>query len=155
MATWRNLWHLSVGKRSSSSFTFSLRYYKDILQTYCFRYFGHDWLYKPKVILLTWRTLLFLFAGKKSTSPLMLFWRYCKDMETSYFGYFGHAWLDTPKMIASTYTRLRYLSACQKYTSSFTSFLRYYILKNPAIWLADSILAQSWRTKICQIWDWY
>ena len=27
-------------------------------------------------------------------------------------------------------------------------FLRYYILKNPAIWLADSILAH------CQLWDW-
>ena len=28
---WKNLWRLSVGKRSSSSFTFSLRYYKDIV----------------------------------------------------------------------------------------------------------------------------
>ena len=31
IAIWRNLWRLSVGKRSSSSFTFSLRYYKDIV----------------------------------------------------------------------------------------------------------------------------
>ena len=28
---WRNLWRLSVGKRSSLSFTFSFRYYKDIV----------------------------------------------------------------------------------------------------------------------------
>ena len=80
-----------------------------------------------------------LFAGKKSTSSPMLYWRYCKDMQTSYFGYFGHAWLHTSKMIISTCTRLWCLSVCKKQTSSFTSFLRYYILKNPAIWLADSI----------------
>ena len=81
----------------------------------------------------------------------MLYWRYYKDMHTSYFdmhmtsyfGYFGHAWLHTPKMIVSTCTRLWCLSACKKYTSSFTSFLRYYILKNPAIWLADSIQNQN------------
>ena len=30
-AIWRNLWRSFVGKRSSSSFTFSLRYYKDIV----------------------------------------------------------------------------------------------------------------------------
>ena len=30
-AIWRNLWPLSVGKSSSSSFTFSLRYYKGIV----------------------------------------------------------------------------------------------------------------------------
>ena len=28
---WKNLWRLSVGKRSSSSFIFSLKYYKDIV----------------------------------------------------------------------------------------------------------------------------
>ena len=76
---------------------------------------------------------------QKTTSSPMLYWKYCKDMQTSYFGYFGHAWLHTPKMIVSTCTRLWCLSVCKKQTSSFTSFLRYYILKNPAIWLADSI----------------
>ena len=44
--------------------------------------------------------------------------------------------------------RLQCLSSCQKYTSSFTSFLRYYILKNPVIWLADSILAYNLRLGI-------
>ena len=42
--------------------------------------------------------------------------------------------------------KLRRLSACQKkFLIHF--FLRYYILKNPAIWLAKSILAH-WRTRI-------
>ena len=81
----------------------------------------------------------------------MLYWRYCKDMQTSYFGYFGHAWLHTPKMIVSTCTRLWCLSVCKKQTSSFILFLRYYILKNPAIWLAVPI----WGLEFCQIWDWW
>ena len=51
-------------------------------------------------------------------------------------------------MIVSTCRRLWCLSAHQKYTSSFTSFLRYYILKNTAIWLANSILAHNSRTRI-------
>ena len=75
----------------------------------------------------------------------MHFWRYRKDMQTSYF---GHAWSHTPKMMVSTCWWLRCLSACEKYTSSFTSFFRYYILKNPAIWLADSILAHNLRIRI-------
>ena len=69
-------------------------------------------------------------------------------MQAYYFGYLGHAWLYTTKMIVSTCRRLRCLSACQKYTSSFSSFLRYYILKNPTIWLADSILTHNSRTRI-------
>ena len=80
--------------------------------------------------------------------PCALFWRYYKDMQSSYFGYFGQAWLDTPKMTVSTCRKLQCLSAYQKQTSSFTSFLIYYILKNPAISLAASILAHNSRTRI-------
>ena len=65
----RKLWRLPVGKRSSSSFTFSLRYYKKILYTCCFGYFGHAWLRKPKVILSTCRKCSCLFAGKKPHPP--------------------------------------------------------------------------------------
>ena len=36
-----------------------------ILQTYCFRYFGHVWQRKPKVTLSPCRKLSCLFAGKK------------------------------------------------------------------------------------------
>ena len=130
---------------------FILHVFLEILQRYCKLLFlgtlGIPGYTNPKLILSTCRKLLCPFAGKKSTSPSMLFWRYWKDIQT-YFGYFGHAWLYTPKMIVPTCGRLRCASACQKWTSSFTSFLRYYILKNLAIWLADSILAHNSRTRI-------
>ena len=42
-----------------------------ILQTYCFGYFGQDWLRTPKVILSTCRKLSCLAAGKKSVSSSM------------------------------------------------------------------------------------
>ena len=118
-----------------------------ILQTY-FWYFGHAWLCTPKVIHSTCSKLLRLSAGEKSTSFPSLFRRYCKDMQTFYFGYFGHAWLPKLKMIVSPCRKLRCLSACHKYISSLISFLRYYILKNPAIWLASSILAHNSRARI-------
>ena len=136
-AIWRDLWHLSVGKRSSSSFTFSLSNYKDIVNLF-FGYLGHPGYANQIGTIKLQKTFEFIGRQKINFTP-MLFWRYCKDMQTSYFGYFGHAWLHTPKMIVSTCTRLWCLSVCKKQTSSFTSFLRYYILKNPAIWLADNI----------------
>ena len=132
----------------------------------------HVWPYTPKMIVSIWRNLWRLSASKKSTSSFTIFLVYCKDIVNLlfwvlrvylleknqlhlsyfsgyiYFGYFEHAWLHTPKMIVSTCRGLRYLSACQKWTSSFTSFLRYYILKNPVIWLADSILAHNSRNTI-------
>ena len=92
------------------------------------------------------KTFAFI-CRKKINFTAMLFWRYCKDNADFLLWYFEHTWLHTPKMIVSTCRRLRCLSACQKYTSSFTSFLRYYILKNPAIWLAN-ILAHNPRPRI-------
>ena len=65
-----------------------------------------------------------------------------------YFGSLGHNWIHTPKIIVLTCRKLQCLSACQKQTSSFTSFLRYYILKNPATWLAHNILTHNSRTRI-------
>ena len=53
---------------TSPSFPFSWDI-KKILQTYCFGYFGHATLRKPKVILSTCGKLLCSSAGKKSTSP--------------------------------------------------------------------------------------
>ena len=94
-----------------------------------------------------------LFTGKKSTSSAMLSCGYWKDIQT-YFRYFGYTWLHTPKIIVSTCRRLWLLSSCQKYTSSFTSFFLSFILKNPVIWLADSILAHNTRLRYYQIWDW-
>ena len=143
VSIWINLSCFSTGKKSISSFTFSL-----ILQTCYFGYFRHAWLPTPNVILSTCRKLLCLSPDQKLPSSPKFFWKYCKDMKTSYFGYFGDSLLWKPKMIVWTCRKLWCLSACQKLTLLFTSFLRYYILKNTAIWLVDSILAHSLRTRI-------
>ena len=143
IAIWRNLWRLFVDKRSSSF----LHVFLEILQIFLSTQTHSNTinLYKT-FVFISWQKII--FAPPLPFPPTrMLFWRYCKDIQTSYFGYFGHAWLHTPKMIVSTCRRFRCLSACQKYTSSFTSFLRYYILKNPAIWLVDSILAHYSKTR--------
>ena len=108
---------------------------------------GMSWCAHPK-----WYYLLaenfFLSIVKKSTSSSMLFWRYYKDMQTDFVS-FGHSWLYTSKtMIISTCIRLQCLSVSQKSASTFTSFSRYYVLKNPAIWLAENILAYNSRPRI-------
>ena len=66
----------------------------------------------------------------------------------TYLGYFGHAWLNIFKMIITTCIGFWCLPACQKQTSSFTNFLIYYIVKNPVIWLADSILGNNLRPDV-------
>ena len=50
--------------------------------------------------------------------------------------------------MVSTCRKLQYLSPHQMLTLSFPFFLRYYILKNPAIWLSNSILVHNSRTRI-------
>ena len=62
---WRNLWCFSAGRESTSSFTFSWRYCKDIADFY-FGYFGHAWLCTFKVILPTCENLLSLYWIIKS-----------------------------------------------------------------------------------------
>ena len=99
------------------------------------------------MIASTWRNLWCLSAGKKSTLSFTFSLRYSKDLQTSYFGYFGHAWLSTRNLIVSTSGKF-WCFACQKWTSTFSSFLRYYFLKNPTIWLANSILSHKLRTRI-------
>ena len=81
---WRNIWCLSSGKKSTSSFPFRLRYCIDIANL-LFWVLGYAWLHTLKVILSTWRKFLYI----------------AKIMQTSYFEYFGHAWLPTLKLIAS------------------------------------------------------
>ena len=111
-----------------------------ILQICYFGYFEHVWQHTTKVIQSTHRKFLCLSAGRKSTSSPAFsgdVTKICKLL----------AWLRMPKMIP-TCRKLRCLSACQKYTSSITSFLRYYNLKNPAIWLTNSILAHNSRIRI-------
>ena len=50
--------------------------------------------------------------------------------------------------MVSTCRKLQYLSPHQMLILSFPFFLRYYILKNPAIWLSNSILVHNSRTRI-------
>ena len=148
IAIWRNPWSLSVaGKRSSSSFTFFLRYYKDVVNLLFWVLCACLATQNQSDTINLQKTFVFI-CRQKINFTTMLFWRYCKDIQTSYYGYFEHTWLHTPKMIVSTCRRLWCLSACQKYTSSIVFFLRYYILKNAAIWLADSILAHNSRARI-------
>ena len=66
-AIWRNLWCLSLGKRSSSSLNLSLKYYKDIVNLLLVVLWACMTLGKPIVLLSTCKKLLRLFAGIKST----------------------------------------------------------------------------------------
>ena len=72
VSIWGNIWHLSAGKKSTSSFTFSLSYF--LLQIYCNLVLG-TLPCTPKVILSIYRKLLCLSAGKKPISSPALFWR--------------------------------------------------------------------------------
>ena len=83
---------LSTGKKSISSFTFSLRYCK----------------------LAILGTLEIFICRQKINFIPHIFWGYYKDLGTSYFGYFEHAWLRTPRMIVSTCRKFQFLSVCQK-----------------------------------------
>ena len=109
---WRNLWRLSVGKRTNSSSTFSLRYYKDYVNLLF-------WLLWASLTTQTQSDYYYFCVHLQAKnqlnppSPPMLFWRYCKVMQTSYFGYFGYASFHT-QMIVSTCRRLICLSTCQK-----------------------------------------
>ena len=131
--------------------SFILPVFFELLQRYC-KLVMLDTLRKPgytyqQNIVPPCRKLLYLSAGKGTTSSSIFFWRYCKDVHT-YFEHFGHVWIRTPKMVISPWTKFWCFFACQKQTSSFTSSLRYYTLKNPAAWLANSLLAHKSRTRI-------
>ena len=78
VSIWGNIWHLSEGKKSTSSFTFSLSWF--LLQKYCelvlVTWLLLDaWLCTPKVILSIYRKRSCLSAAKKSTSSSMIFWK--------------------------------------------------------------------------------
>ena len=95
---WGNIWHLSAGKKSPSSFTFSLSYLfiSKTLKT-CFGYFGHAWLCTAKVILSVHWKLLCLSAGAKnqlhpscfSEDWLAAFWPINREPEFCKYGIGG------------------------------------------------------------------
>ena len=69
VSVWRNLWCLFADKKSTSSFTFPLGYFRDIANLY-FGYFEYSWLRTLKVILPTCRKFLCLPTSKKwNSSP--------------------------------------------------------------------------------------
>ena len=119
-----------------------------MLQTCYFGYYGHAWLHIPKVKIWISRKLSCLFEGKDQLHHSRFSGNIAKICKLLYFGYFGHARQQIPKLILSTCRKLWHLSASQKYTSSFATLLRYYILKNPAIWLTNSILADNLKTRV-------
>ena len=89
------------------------------------------------MIVLIWRNLSCLSAGKKSTSSFMFSLSYCKDLANLLLWVlWAHLAMHTP------------YDSINLQTSLYTSFFRYFILKNPSIWLADSILAHNQRTRI-------
>ena len=127
---------------------FSLTYWKDIANL-LFWVLGHAWLPIPIMVLLSCRKLSRFFCRKNINFIPHVF----LEILQRYANFL--LWVLWACLVAhtqnddlSTCRRIWYLSACQKYTSSFTSFLRNYILKNPAIWLADSILPRNLRTRI-------
>ena len=77
----------------------------------------------------------------------------CRNMATIfqiYFGYFRLAWPRPPKSMTLTSRKLWCAKIdMQNSTWSLFSFLGHYTLKNPVIWLAESILAQTWEQEIC------
>ena len=67
VSIWGNIWHLSAGKKSTSSFTFSLSYF--LLQRYCKLVLGTldmPGYAHPKAMLSIYWKLLCLSAGAKN-----------------------------------------------------------------------------------------
>ena len=101
----------------------------------------------PKTILPACRKLWCLLHAKNHIYPPPLFWNITKILQTCYIGYFGHDWPCQPKAIALACTKLWCLSVNKRSTWSL-SFLQILHFKNPAIWLAKSILGNNSRARI-------
>ena len=76
---------VDLQKKSTSSLSFFLIYCKEILQTCCFGYFGHEWQCPAKLIVSTYRKTWFWSACKKSSSYLPSFLWFCKDIANLLF----------------------------------------------------------------------
>ena len=132
IAIWRNLSRLSLGKRSTSSYTFS----HEILQRYCKLivlgtlampgYANPKWYFQ-----LVENFCVYLQAKNQLHTPCFSgdIVKICKLLILGTLGMVKPL-PQQKKKIASTCRRLQCLSACA------------------AIWLADNILAQKSRTRI-------
>ena len=118
-----------------------------ILQTCYFWYFGQACLRTLKVILSPCRKLLHFLQAKNQLHPPCLSGDIVKYVNFLFWILWAYLATHTQNH-NKTCIKLWCFSACQKWTLSFTSSLRYYILKNPAIWLANSVSTHNLRTRI-------
>ena len=77
IAIWRNFWRLCVGKRSSSSITFSMIYYKDIVNLLFWVLWACLVTQTQSYTINLQKTFVFICRQK-----IMVFWRYWKDIKT-------------------------------------------------------------------------
>ena len=142
--------HAYLGAKKSTS---SLNYFPwditKILWNFFFGYFGHAWLHKPRVILSICRKLLLICRQKKQLHPLLpspfleILQRYANLCWVLWSWLVAHTQNDIISLQKTS------MFICMpKINFSIHFFLEIYILKNPAIWLADSILAHNSRTRI-------
>ena len=101
VSIWRNLWCLSSGKKSTSSFTFCLRYSIDIANLLFWVLWVCLATHTQSDTINLKKTSACIFIQKNQLHSPHFSGDIAKVMPTSYFQYFGHAWLRTPKLIAS------------------------------------------------------
>ena len=115
------------------------------LESCCFGYFMHAWLWPSKTMVSALRKLWCLSSykihTKKQTYPSTLLY---EDIANLLLQLLETCLANHSKTIVSTCRKFWCLFTCKKSTSSLTMFfLRYCIFKNSAIWLTESILAQN------------
>ena len=145
VSIWLSLGRLSAGKKSASCFTFSLRYCKDIVNLLFWVLWTYMAYAHPKWYCQLVENFHVYLHVKNQVHPyasLELLQRCANFL----------LWVLWTRLLTHTQNDsinlLKTSMFMPKINSSFTSFLKYYILKNPAIWLGDSILAHNSRTWI-------
>ena len=101
VSIWRNLWCLSSRKKSTSSFTFCLRYCIDITNLLFSVLSVCRATHTQSDTINLKKTSAFILRQKNQLHPPHFSGKIAKIMQNSYFEYSGHAWLRTPKLIAS------------------------------------------------------
>ena len=149
VSIWRHFLWLSSGKKKTSSFTYSIRYFKDIAYL-LFSVLWASLLRTAKVMLSICRTLLSLSAAKKLTSSLTFFWRYFRYANL----FFCYAHLNWSDPLAENLNV--YLHPKNQLHNSLLSwdikFLQIFFLQFDwpmALW---AIIQEP---EFYQIWDWW
>ena len=137
VSVWRNPQRLFAGKKLTSSFTLFLRYCKDIVNLLF-------WVLWACLAMHTQSDTInfhdYLHA-KNQLHPPCFFGDISKICKLVTLGTLGMPSYTHPKRYCHLSTLM--FIYIPKIPLSLTSFLRYYILNNPAIWLANSILAHN------------